>query len=173
MLAVHLSGSLTRNNSAVWSRCASPLFVFAVRLLGLVTWCIAACVLAGRSPGCAAAVGWAERLWWFENPAAETPQGDRTSAVCSRGASPLFLLSGRLCVVVMRGIGSFFPKRFLSWGFKTLFASASSCQCKPLNFFAGWAMSAQSRSAEILGAHKIWTELDFPRAPIYNGDFSE
>ena len=28
----------------------------------------------------------------------------------------------------------FFPKRFLSWGFKTLFASTSSCQCKPLNF---------------------------------------
>ena len=27
-----------------------------------------------------------------------------------------------------------FPKRFLSWGFKTLFASASSCQCKPPHF---------------------------------------
>ena len=31
---------------------------------------------------------------------------------------------------------SIFPKRFLSWGFKTLFASASSCQCKPLHFFS-------------------------------------
>ena len=29
---------------------------------------------------------------------------------------------------------TFFPKRFLSWGFKTLFASASSCQCKPPHF---------------------------------------
>ena len=29
---------------------------------------------------------------------------------------------------------SFIPKRFLSWGFKTLFASASSCQCKPPHF---------------------------------------
>ena len=28
----------------------------------------------------------------------------------------------------------FFPKRFLSWGFKTLFASACSCQCSPLHF---------------------------------------
>ena len=28
----------------------------------------------------------------------------------------------------------FFPKRFLSWGVKTLFASASSCQCKPPHF---------------------------------------
>ena len=54
----------------------------------------------------------------------------------------------------------FFPKRFLSWGFKTLFASASSCQCIPPSVFvAGWAMSGESRSAGILGAHKILAEL--------------
>ena len=29
---------------------------------------------------------------------------------------------------------NYFPKRFLSWGFKTLFASASSCQCIPPQF---------------------------------------
>ena len=37
--------------------------------------------------------------------------------------------------ILTKIVTSFFPKRFLSWGVKTLFASASSCQCKPLNFF--------------------------------------
>ena len=57
----------------------------------------------------------------------------------------------------------FFPKRFLSWGFKTLFASASSCQCKPPHFSSPAGLCRvnldQPRSS---GAHKILTELLCP-----------
>ena len=57
----------------------------------------------------------------------------------------------------------FFPKRFLSWGFKTLFASASSCQCKPPHFSSPAGLCRVNldppRSS---GAHKILTELLCP-----------
>ena len=58
---------------------------------------------------------------------------------------------------------NFFPKRFLSWGFKTLFASASSCQCKPPHFSSPAGLCRvnldQPRSS---GAHKILTEVLCP-----------
>ena len=44
------------------------------------------------------------------------------------------LVCGCIWIATIARNGVFFPKRFLSWGFKTLFASTSSCQFKPLNF---------------------------------------
>ena len=70
-----------------------------------------------------------------------------------------------------------FPKRFLSWGFKTLFASASSCQCKPPHFSSPAGLCRvnldQPRSS---GAHKILTELlcrEICCAQFSSGDSTE
>ena len=61
----------------------------------------------------------------------------------------------------------FFPKRFLSWGFKTLFASTSSCQCQPplCSSPAGLCpMNLDPPGSS--GRTRFWTELLCPASSL-------
>ena len=56
----------------------------------------------------------------------------------------------------------FFPKDSYLGALRLFLRVQAAASASPLIFVAGWAMSGESRSAEILGAHKILTELLCP-----------